>query len=272
MNEELISKFSDFEVLLAELRLQCQDPISESKNAISLITDLLDQVQALLAYQQFNSKNEELNYFKNEYPKIYEHLHYYKTLNAIEAKKDSFCLTTEQEIEILESARESLKLFQDQEILMLSYCNQASIEEEEKYFLRDYSKWRKLNFIAASNDSYAINSISEIIGKRNASRKMIQQIDERLHHLKNPNYSYTSNLKWTDSKVNLITLIYSIYISGSINNGDVELNQLIETFERFFNIDLKNFHSQLNDIKAKKGNQFKYIDTLRNGLEIRLNQ
>ena len=59
--------------------------------------------------------------------------------------------------------------------------------------------------------------------------------------------------------------------SNAVNNGEVDLNLLIEIFEQVFNIDLKNFHSQLNDIKAKKGNQFKYIDMLKNRLEIKLN-
>ena len=272
MSQELISKFSNFELQLAELKFACDDQIEESKKAIALITEFLDQIQIILTTHQFNSLQDELDYFKKEYPKIYEKLHYYKSLKVIEAKKDSFCLDVKQEIEILEAARDSLKIFQDQEILMLSYCNTSSIEEEEKFFLRNYYKWRRVNFLTASNDSYAINSISEIIGKRNAARKLIQQIDERLYKLKNPNQPMMSTLKWTDSKVNLILLIYGLYVSESINNGDVELNQLIEVFEKMFNVDLKNFHSQLNDIKAKKGNQFKYIDTLRNGLEMRLNQ
>ena len=272
MSKELISQFSNFELQLAELKFKCDDPIEESKKAISLITEFLDQTQMILTSHQFSSTKNEMDYFKKEYPKIYEKLHYYKSLKAIEARKNSFCLDIYQEIEILEAAKNSLKIYQDQEVMMLSSCNNSSIEEEEKFFLRDYYKWRKVNFLSASNDNYSINSISEIIGKRNAARNLIKQIDERLHKLTNPKQGITTNLKWTDSKVNLILLIYGLYVSESINNGDVELNQLIEVFEKMFNVDLKNFHSQLNDIKAKKGNQFKFIDTLKNSLETRLNQ
>jgi hypothetical protein len=269
MSKNLISNFSNFESKLAEIKFKCNDPKTEAKIVIGLITEFLDETQNILYSHQFSSAETEVDYFKKEYPKIYEKLHYFKSIQNLEAKKSSFCFTDEQEMELLQTTRENLKVFQDHEIQMLSYFN--LVEDEEKFFLRGHYKWRKNNFLFASNESFAINSISEIIGKRNAIKALIKYIDERLYQLKNPRPTISSNLKWTDTKVNLILLIYGIYISKSVNDGNVELNKLIEVFENIFNIDLKNFHTQLNDIKAKKGNQLKYIDTLKTSLENKLN-
>lgn len=269
MGKNLISNFGNFESKLAEIIFKSNDPITGAKIAIRLITEFLDETQNILCSHEFSSSDTEVDFFKKEYPKIYEKLHYFKSIQNIEAKKLSFCITDEQEVELLQKKRESLKTLQDHEVQMLSYFN--LVEDEEKFFLRGHYKWRKNNFIFASNESYAINSISEIIGKRNAIKALIKYIDERLYQLKNPNSIISSNLKWTDTKVNLIILIYGIYLSDSVNKGEVELNQLIELFEKIFSIELKNFHTQLNDIKAKKGNQLKYIDLFKSKLEDKFN-
>lgn len=270
MSKKLISRFSNFEKKLTELESKCDDPIDEAKQAIVLITEFLDQIQTILNSHQFSSIKVELHYFKNEYPKIYEKLHYYKLIKSLEVKKN-YIFSDQQEIELLEETIKSLKLSQEHETQILTQCNLMTIEEEEKFFLRDYYKWRRAYFLPASNDSYCINSISELIGRHKATRQLIKQIEERIKQLNNPVQSKISTLRWTDNKINLILLIYGIYVSESVNNSNVELNELILSFEMIFNIDLKNFHSQLNDIKSKKGNQFKYIDALKNRLEDKLN-
>ncbi|MFV0181780.1 hypothetical protein OBK15_06360 [Empedobacter falsenii] len=66
MSQELISKFSNFELQLSELKFACDDPIEESKKAIALITDFLDQIQMILTTHQFNSLQDELDYFKKD--------------------------------------------------------------------------------------------------------------------------------------------------------------------------------------------------------------
>ena len=107
MSKNLISNFSDFESKLAEIKFKCNDPKTEAKIAIGLISEFLDETQNILYSHQFSSAETEVDYFKKEYPKIYEKLHYFKSIQNLEAKKSSFCFTDEQEIELLQTTREN---------------------------------------------------------------------------------------------------------------------------------------------------------------------
>ncbi len=62
----------------------------------------------------------------------------------------------------------------------------------------------------------------------------------------------SSQMHWTGTKAQLVELIYALYVSGCVNEGQAKQKELIRVFSKLFNIDLKHFHSTLNNIINRK--------------------
>jgi len=98
----------------------------------------------------------------------------------------------------------------------------------------------------------------------------ISVLKEFIHQKDNSKKDKKYNLRWTSSKVLLVELIYALYLSKTINDGRIELQELVEFFEDIFNIDLHNHNNVIQNIKARKSNKTKFIDLLRDQLNAKL--
>lgn len=72
------------------------------------------------------------------------------------------------------------------------------------------------------------------------------------------------NLKqsWTGSKVALIELVYALHSEGVFNNGASDLKDIVEYFETVFNIDLGQYRRVFLEIRARKSDRTKFLNTL----------
>ena len=82
--------------------------------------------------------------------------------------------------------------------------------------------------------------------------------------LNNVNVKKVSNnsLKWTASKTALTELIYALYSHGVFNNGNTDIKLIAKTFEEAFNIELGDFYHAFMELKARKINRTKFLDSL----------
>ena len=79
-------------------------------------------------------------------------------------------------------------------------------------------------------------------------------------------------LNWTGSKTSLIELIYSLHSQGSIDNGNADIKIIAKTFENMFNIDIGDFYHSYLELKARKMNRTKFLDSLRDALIKRMDE
>lgn len=277
MSNQLIDRFLVLENKLIALNSENCLPGEDSKKAICMLTEFLNDLEKTLETHQFKSKKIEIEYYKHYLPKVYQKLYYHNIIKKIEGKLFMIFFDSAKEIEILEKQRESLKGLTDNEKEIIAAYGLNSMQTDEQLFLREHYKWRKENFILAVHDSYAINTVSEIIGKRAGIADAIQYINQRICQLKNQNETNflnqlnTVKVEWTESKTSLSELIYGLHLSKAINNGKMELNLLVNFFEQIFNIDLKNFNSTVQNIKGRKEGQTKFIDSMNQSLLKKLN-
>ena len=76
-----------------------------------------------------------------------------------------------------------------------------------------------------------------------------------------------SDLKWTENKVKLIELGYSIHAMGVCNNGQADIKQIMRGLEVLFNVELGNYYSVfLKNIRMRKKNVTIFLDELKNSL------
>lgn len=267
MSTKLITLFSELEKQLAELNLNHTDNINYHQRAIQLIEDYLSQIETQLFNHQFESKKIEIQYFKHDYPKLFQLYFYHKSVVHIEQEKYSKCLTKENTLLFYQEHKHRFNNIQDEESSLLREANNT---KTKRLFLRKHYRWRRKNISTCINETYVTNSITIAIGKRDAKINIIHYLEQQMSRLNEQKDNPKSSLKWSASKVLLMELIYALFLIGCINDGNIELHELVHKFEEIFNIDLGNHSSIIQNIKERKFNKTKFMDMLRDQLNNKL--
>ena len=63
---------------------------------------------------------------------------------------------------------------------------------------------------------------------------------------------FKRKLNWTGDKMNLIEIAYGIYDTAQINNGDIDIKDIIQWFEEGLNINLTRHYRLFNEMKDRK--------------------
>lgn len=75
-------------------------------------------------------------------------------------------------------------------------------------------------------------------------------------------------LKWTDEKIKLVELAYGIFLSGSLNNGKLEIADVVGWLEQSLGIDLGVAYRKFISIGRRKNLSYtKYLDEMRDKIE-----
>src|SRR5690606_19374148 len=91
-------------------------------------------------------------------------------------------------------------------------------------------------------------------------------IEDQLNNI-NPRKTFDSSpFNWTGSKAALTELIYGLHSHGVFNNGNTDIITIVRFFENSFNIDLGDFYHTFLELKARKMNRTKFLDSLRDAL------
>lgn len=80
------------------------------------------------------------------------------------------------------------------------------------------------------------------------------------------NLQNLQNLQWTMSKTDLIELIYALQAAGVYNNGKTDITEIAKLFQTIFHIDLGDYNRTFYDIRARKINNTKFLDTIKDAL------
>ena len=83
----------------------------------------------------------------------------------------------------------------------------------------------------------------------------------------------TTRFRWTGTIVELVELIYGLQELRCIDNGEVQINSLIEFFNSLFGLDIKDSHcyNAYLDMKRRKNESRTYfLDKMRERLNLRM--
>ena len=85
-------------------------------------------------------------------------------------------------------------------------------------------------------------------------------------------------MRWRIGKSNhiiwlaIIELIYPLHYKRVFDNGNADIRLIAKYFEDAFNVNLGNFHQTHLNLRNRKMNQTKFLDTLRETLIKKMNE
>ncbi|WP_410219794.1 RteC domain-containing protein [Pedobacter sp.] len=250
---------------LKELSLEIDEPIFLSEIAIKTTLDCLTELKKFILERRFKNDEEEIYFFKCLKPQILSKLIYYNAIFKIETKKPFGCEKTLRKY--LHKELEKLKRFFDNNLEFYKYYRTNSTYLDHKYFVRGKHdiKLSLDTFYFEADHSFSTShdyKVAKII-----ANDLIQvYLEGQLYKVPHQNKSVTPSVNWTGSKTALTELIYALYSQGVFDNGSADIKLIARTFEIAFNIDLGDFYHTFMELKLRKINRTKFIDSLRDAL------
>lgn len=242
-----------------ELELETDCSIQKTETIIKLIIQSLSNLKEYVLKNGFKNTEEEILFFKNQKPVIVSKLIYYNAVYKIETKKP---YREKQTKKFLNKELNKLKKFFDNNIDFYKYYRSGNSFLDEKFFVRgnhDIRLWLDTFYFEA--DHRFCTSHDYKVAKILANDLIQVYLEDQLNnnHKKSAN---NSSLNWTASKTALTELIYALHSQGVFDNGNADIKLIAKTFENAFNIDLGDFYHTFMELKARKINRTKFLDSL----------
>lgn len=269
------------ELLMQELDSQLQtihsktdNPFTYAELAIKIVIPAFEKLKTEFLKYTFENKTEEINFFRESKPQFASKLIYYNEIYNIETNKPFGSKKAIRKYYNLEIIK--LQSFFNENTEFYRYFRTGNRSLDNKYFLRGRQDIRyTLDSFYFQADHRFSTSHDYKVAKILANEKIKAYIENEISKLEHKTehkveIQNTKIQKWTGSKVALIELIYALHTEGVFNHGNSELKEVTSFFETAFNIDLGQFNRAFLEIRTRKSERTKFLNTLKEKLILRM--
>ncbi|MHB1104744.1 MAG: RteC domain-containing protein [Lutibacter sp.] len=247
---------------ISDLVSETDDTIVLSEVVIKLILGSISQIKQYVIEKGFKNIDEEISFFKYQKPAIVAKLIYYNAIYKIETKKPN---DTKAIKKYLNEELRKLKRYFDNNLEFYRYYRTNNSFIDEKLFVRGkYDIKLSLDTVYFETDHRFSTSHDYKAAKIIANDLIQVYLEDQLNNNNKKKSSDNSYLDWTGSKTSLTELIYALYSQGVFGNTGIKV--IAKTFERAFNVDLGDFYHTFMELKSRKINRTKFLDSLRDAL------
>ena len=255
------------ETAINELEIDDNCSIQQIEAVIELIAKTLSDLKQFVLNRGFKNTDEEIRFFRHLKPTIVSKLIYFNTIYKIETRKPYGAKPTKK---YLNKELKKLKRFFDQNLEFYKYYRSNNSYVDEKFFLRgnhDIKLWLDTYYL--QSDQTFSTSHDYKVAKIMANDLIQVYLEDQLYNLNKhllPKQSSAISVNWTGSKTAMIEMIYALYYQNVFDNGNIDIRLIAKHFENTFNVDLGDFYHTFLELKNRKVNRTKFLDSLREGL------
>lgn len=253
------------ETAINELEIETDCPIQRIEVIIVIIVNSLSDLKEFVKKKDFEDIDKEIYFFKYQKPKIVAKLIYYNAIYKIETRKPYGVKPIKK---YLNKELKKLKRFFDNNLEFYKYYRSNYSYVDEKFFVRgkhDVKLW--LDTYYFESDQTFSTSHDYKVAKIMANDLIQVYIEDQLYNNSEKDIlTDLPKLNWTASKASLIELIYALHYQGVFDNGNTDIRLIAKYFENIFNVDLGDFYHTYLELKNRKGNRTKFLDTLQERL------
>jgi hypothetical protein len=263
----------DFENELSLILNSTSNEVDKLKKIIIFIEDILRQLTEWLQNHVFDSIQEEIIFFKEIKSNIVAKLIFYKEILLLVA---TLPLDKSKRIKHFDKKLDAIHKFHRKNKEFIKYVKSQSTHFDELYFSRKQHKDLFLNDCSVIiHDTKICTSHEYLLAEIIAYEQLALHIENRMESLKKSaaasKNQIQSNLHWTAKKIDLIELIYALHEAKVFDNGQADIKEITNIFEKAFQIDLgDNITRSFIDIKNRKSDQTRFLNQLQTALETKI--
>lgn len=254
------------------------DIIDNSLNMIVKLKKALSDLREKLLTYEFASKDEEITFFKIQKPEILARLLFFNKVYQIESKIPNG--SNKVMNEYLHQELDSLTFFFDRNLDFYQYYRSKSNTFDEHYFIRGNENIRLNSGSSQFDRDPNFSTGYDFKAAKILSNEMLRiYLNKRLQNIDKESdmeetrarYSKTP-VKFTGKKVALIELGYALALSGDVNNGRIEIKEMMDFLGAVFNIDLGDYYRAYITIKDRKKERTIYLNAMIQSLIKRMDE
>ena len=278
MKELVNNMLAEIEVDISEIDLYGYDIIETSLSMVHRLQELLNDLKAKLQTYSFPAKENEITFFKTQKPEILGRLLFFYKIYRIETQ----CPNGSNDVirNYISKELDNLTYFFNRNLDFYQYYRSHSTLYDEYYFVRGKSDLRLCTDSAQfDKDPNFSTGYDYKVAKIIANEMLRIYLNKRLVKLET-NTQVEDNLqkclkypfRFTGKKVFLIELGYSLVSSGDINNGNVEIKEMMNFLGTVFQVELGDYYAAYIAMKERKKDRTAYLSRLQESLVKRMDE
>ena len=246
-----------------------EDPIQHCPQGINLLMEEYENLRTTFIKRNL-TKEEEIEFFKHEKPKLTSQIIYYNEIFKIETNKP---VASEKTIrKYYNSQLKKREQFFTDNAEFYRYFKKGHQYLDDKYFLRNQHDCNLVldSFYFQIDKQFATShdyKAAQIIAYEQLQIYLIEKLKRKT---KEDNSQKV--LKWTGSKVGIIELIYALHTEGIFNHGAADIREIVQGFSKAFDIEIGQYHRTFNEIINRKAERTKFLNSLKDNLINRMDQ
>jgi hypothetical protein len=259
---------ADLQSELATIQGKNEDVLKKSELSVRLIETSLNELKKFTLNYTFKEESEEILFFKKQKPQFFSKLIYHVNIYNIESRKPY----GEKAIrKYLQAELEELRRFHENNLDLYKYYRTDSDHFDRLYFLRG----KQTLSLSAGTYVYEIDQQFSTVFDYNVAKIMANDLlgiylKEGLAKLEKKSTDGEAaelimpRLPWTASKTSLIELIYALHAAGAF--GQTDIKEIAANCELSLNVELGEIYRTFMEIRIRKQNRTKFLDTLKEAL------
>ena len=278
MKELLENILSEIDVEIDEIDLYGYDIVENSLSMVHRLQAVLNDLKAKLQTYSFPAKEDEITFFKTQKPEILGRLLFFYKIYRIETQ----CPDGSNDVirNYISKELDNLTYFFNRNLDFYQYYRSHSTLYDEYYVVRGKSDLRLCTDSAQfDKDPNFSTGYDYKVAKIIANEMLRIYLNKRLVKLET-NTQVEDNLqkclkypfRFTGKKVFLIELGYSLVSSGDINNGNVEIKEMMNFLGTVFQVELGNYYAAYIAMKERKKDRTAYLSRLQDSLVKRMDE
>ena len=278
MKELVNNMLAEIEVDISEIDLYGYDIIETSLSMVHRLQTVLNDLKTKLQTYSFPAKEDEITFFKTQKPEILGRLLFFYKIYRIETQ----CPNGSNDVirNYISKELDNLTYFFNRNLDFYQYYRSHSTLYDEYYFVRGKSDLRLCTDSAQfDKDPNFSTGYDYKVAKIIANEMLRIYLNKRLVKLET-NTQVEDNLqkclkypfRFTGKKVFLIELGYSLVSSGDINNGNVEIKEMMNFLGTVFQVELGDYYAAYIAMKGRKKDRTAYLSRLQDSLVKRMDE
>lgn len=260
-----------YEGLLVKLERELENfveiqPLERMRSELTAVRSSLGKLQEFVLESGFGSQAEEISFFKLVKPRFY-------SLMVLSAERYGF--------EMARPARRGkamdafygrqldyISRFFDQHAFLYQYYRMNACEMDTIYFVRGAEIGGLVGLDLPALDPSFSTLGDYMFSKFMALERLRLMV---LAEMEVPVLAGSGvvrskkgrELRWTGDSCNLIELVYGIFDCRQVNDGEIDLSDLMDVFEQCFQVNLSRYFRRFTEIKRRKSmSKTRFLDEM----------
>ena len=277
MNPKYKQTLFELNEQLSFINLEMDDLVTKSVKSTEITLKVINNIKKQFLKDKTMSLDSEIDFFKNIKPKFTSLYIYHNAIFKIETKMPHGGEKITKKY--LNNELKKLKRFFDNNLDFYNYHRTGSSYLDFKYFGRgNYDVNLRLDSFYFEVDHNFSTSHDFKLAKVLAYDRIQVYLETKLSNIGKKLDVEKSQLEpkgkmiWTANKVALTELLYALHTKGAFNNGAAELKEIASYLEEVFSIDLRQYRRTFLEIRERKSDRTKFLNTLAVGLNKRMEE